>query len=430
MRDQRRAEEYDRDRDRDRARASDRDRDRLSRQQRSPISRRGPASDRGLKAKGRDIADTILSRSEVRLRDRSQSRGRSDTPHSLRSPSREDKASLREYKRSRELSKERSSGRYRRRQESLQPTKRHRTRSNSPHGDQRKLKRKLGRSPRRSDRSERTNSRHRGSAYSPRGSPDLNYPSRHHDDRLASPERPPLDSYVPSSYRRGSESPAPAKIHRSSPSRRLSRSPARKDKSRHESSPRHHSNSRHLSPRGDRKHSSTHSHKAHPPHRVSPYRSKNSSISRRASPSNSRPPFHRHKNPRRPSLSPHPPRPSRRTDDNMQSTRPIQSILEQESRPPSPPRPIPSFDADNAGSADDDTHMREAFPMHGMKASNMHSTPRPPRPNIDTRQSYSTSPQYMTPNSSHQGSPQSGSPFGNSRGGWGGQQQQFHGQHG
>ncbi|KAI9880932.1 MAG: kinase subunit of RNA polymerase II carboxy-terminal domain kinase I [Pleopsidium flavum] len=114
----------------------------------------------------------------------------------------------------------------------------------------------------------------------------------------------------------------------------------------------------------------------------------------------------------------------------MQSTKPIQSILEQESRPPSPPRPIPSFDADNPGSVNDDTHMREAFPMHGMKATDMQSTPRPPRPNIDTRQSFSTSPQYITPNSSHHGSPQSGSPFGNNRGGWGGQQQPFHGQHG
>lgn len=68
--------------------------------------------------------------------------------------------------------------------------------------------------------------------------------------------------------------------------------------------------------------------------------------------------------------------------------------------------------------------------MHGMKATEMQSTPRPRRPNIDTRQSYATSSQYMTPNSSHHGSPQSGSPFGASRGGWGAQQQHFHGQHG
>jgi len=429
MRDQRRAEDDDRDRDRNRDR--DRDRDRIERRHRSPVSsRRGPASDRELKARGGEIADTSLSRFKPSLRDRSLERGRSGTHRSLRSHPRENKAGLREFKRSRILSEERSSEWYRRQQESLPPNKRQRTRSVSSDGDHhRKLKRRASRSPKRSDRSERVPSRHRARANSPRRSPGRKYLSRHHD-RPTSPDCPTLDSYVPSSYRRRSRSPAPTKVRRSSPSRRLSRSPGRKEKPRHEASPQHHSNSSRLSPKRDRKSSTTRSQRTPPSRRVSPKRIRDSALSRRRSPSNSRPPSHRSRPSRRSSRSPNPPRISRRREADMQSTKPIQSILEQESRPPSPPRPIPSFDADNPGSVNDDTHMREAFPMHGMKATDMQSTPRPPRPNIDTRQTFSTSPQYITPNSSHHGSPQSGSPFGNSRGGWGGQQQQFHGQHG
>lgn len=104
------------------------------------------------------------------------------------------------------------------------------------------------------------------------------------------------------------------------------------------------------------------------------------------------------------------------------STQPIQSILDDPIRPPSPPRPIPSFDSDSHDSGG----VREAFPLHGMKASDAHAAPRPGRPHVDTRQPYSTSPQW-TPTSSHHASPQSGSPFNHGRGGWGGQQH-FHGQ--
>lgn len=114
----------------------------------------------------------------------------------------------------------------------------------------------------------------------------------------------------------------------------------------------------------------------------------------------------------------------------MNSTRPIQSIVDDSNRSPSPLRPIPSFDADNAGDQlDGESRMREAFPMHGMRASDVHGgKQRPPRPHIDTRQ-FSTSPQYVTPTSSYQGSPQSGSPYSGGRGGWSGQSH-FHGQHG
>lgn len=108
------------------------------------------------------------------------------------------------------------------------------------------------------------------------------------------------------------------------------------------------------------------------------------------------------------------------------STRPIQSILDEGSRPPSPPRPIPTFDSDSHDSGAG--AVRDTFPMHGMKASDVHGSLRSGRAQqIDTRQSYSASPQW-TPTSSHHGSPQSGSPFSHGRGAWNGQSQHFHGQ--
>ena len=48
------------------------------------------------------------------------------------------------------------------------------------------------------------------------------------------------------------------------------------------------------------------------------------------------------------------------------------------------------------------------------------------RPWVDTRQNYGGSPPFHTPNSSYQGSPQSGSPYHGGRGGWNGHQQHFH----
>ena len=131
---------------------------------------------------------------------------------------------------------------------------------------------------------------------------------------------------------------------------------------------------------------------------------------------------YRHKSPRSPfDLE----RTRSETQKMQSSTRPIQSILDESPRPPSPPRPIPSFDSDSHESSG----VREQFPMHGLKAGEMHGAIRPGRPQIDTRQSYSTSPQW-TPTSSHHGSPQSTSPFGHARGGWAGQPQHFHNQTG
>ena len=124
---------------------------------------------------------------------------------------------------------------------------------------------------------------------------------------------------------------------------------------------------------------------------------------------------------RRLSISP-PPDDYRPHDERMQSTRPIQSILDepsrqQGSRPASPPRPIPSFDDSRSGHGAD-SHMRNAFPMHGTKVGDPYANQRRGPPHIDTRQSYAPSPQYVTPTSSYHGSPHSASPYSQGRGGW------------
>ncbi len=94
------------------------------------------------------------------------------------------------------------------------------------------------------------------------------------------------------------------------------------------------------------------------------------------------------------------------------------------SRPSSPPRPIPSFDATNQNSG---VMASNAYPMHGMKANDAHRQVRPPH--LDTHQPYSTSPQW-TPTTSHHGSPHSASPYNQGRGGWSAQPYPYHGQQG
>lgn len=114
--------------------------------------------------------------------------------------------------------------------------------------------------------------------------------------------------------------------------------------------------------------------------------------------------------------------PQGRIKEMQSSTHPIQSILDESTQPPSPPQPIPSFDSDSHSGG-----VRETFSSHSTKTTELHAGIRPGRPQVDTRQPYSASPQW-TPTSSHHGSPQSGSPFSRGRAGWTGQQQHFHGQ--
>ncbi|KAI9807074.1 MAG: hypothetical protein M1825_005791 [Sarcosagium campestre] len=102
-------------------------------------------------------------------------------------------------------------------------------------------------------------------------------------------------------------------------------------------------------------------------------------------------------------------------------------------RPPSPPRPIPSFtdETDRAPIPEENEHIRQNFPMHGMRAEPMHDHSRQVvRPaQIDTRQPYQNSSPYMGPNSAQHSSPQSASPYGHGRG-WNGHQSQYPTNHG
>lgn len=112
-----------------------------------------------------------------------------------------------------------------------------------------------------------------------------------------------------------------------------------------------------------------------------------------------------------------------RGHEAMNSARPIQSIAVDSGRSPSPPRPIPSFDSSHIGGPDDGPgSLRDAFPIHGMRASDMSnkSRRRPSRPHLDTR-SYSTSPRFASPKGSHHGSSQPASPYSGGREGWPGQ---------
>ena len=83
-----------------------------------------------------------------------------------------------------------------------------------------------------------------------------------------------------------------------------------------------------------------------------------------------------------------------------------------------------SLDAVSQNSGD----MNQAFPMQSGRAGDGHD-PNRPRPQVDTRQTYAASPPFMTPNSSQHGSPHSASPYGHGRGAWP-VPQQFQGQPG
>ena len=101
----------------------------------------------------------------------------------------------------------------------------------------------------------------------------------------------------------------------------------------------------------------------------------------------------------------------------QQSTRHIPSVLDDQSRQASPPRPIPAFDNDSSGPAP----MREPYPAESLRHHEMHSSHRRALPHVDTRYPYNNSPQYAASNSSHHGSPpNSASPYSQGRGGWGG----------
>ena len=345
-----------------------RERDGSGRPPRSPRSSR--REDEAARYKGRDQAQSETYRSS-RPRETSRESRRAQLRRLSPSPRRESKLQQPNLQRSRPLEE-----RITRPSDAApsipgKPAKRRRTRSPSPAHSDRYIPphRRESRSRERSDVRDRRNIG-TDRAFSPRRTSP--YRDSRSDRRV---ELTSSDSYVPSQRRR-ERSRTPPKIER------WLRSPPRRSRS-----PRHRQGTwRQASPQT---------------REIPPY----SARALRTQPlSHSRQPKH---------------------SSTMNSTQRIQSIMDDPARPPSPSRQLPSFDRGSHDPMDGQLPMRQNFPIH-------HSGPhqnRPPRPMVDTRHSYSTSPPFVTPNSSYHGSPQSHSPFQGNRGGWHGQQQ-YHGSQG
>ena len=385
----------------------------------------------GVKIKGRAAADSVPeSPSDNKRSERDNTLAGDRSRGSSRSPSRRRLRDEELSQHPRELSGDRYSERPRRRDEGGTIDRRRRTRSRSP---QRELfsfreERRRPRSPIHSGRTDtfRPSSRRRERAISPpRANRGDRYSSTYTD--LGGAAGRYGDSYVPGPRLR-SRSPPPSSLNPryTSPHRRP-RSKNRPPRSRR-SSPERSRPKRRFSPgRVSKKksESTASSYRPVPRSGNSPRRRKGPSRQQSHSRSPSR---GKSRNPGRRRSSPHSPgerEGARGGRTKMQSsTRPMQNTTNDGSRPSSPPRPIPSYEATPHNSA----MMSEAFPLHGMKASDVHGAHRTTRPpHLNTQQSYSTSPQW-TPTSSHHNSPHSGSPFSQGRGGWAGQPQQYHGQ--
>lgn len=411
MRDQRRAgDDHNED-------IHHRERGRRAREERSPAaSDRRRQGDSGLKIKG--IAKPELRTQSSR---KSESRRGTEKPRatqrSSRSPQRRDKAEG-PPKRTRRPSIEGLPDRQSHRYKDDSVAKRGRTDSRSPLQSPRyKDERRRSRSPAKPSRTDRgPSSRLRDRAYSPLRSPRVDHYSSARDDAAAA-SRTALDSYIPSNRPRRSRTPLRDE-YRPAPSRRRSPSPISRQRPRERSlipargrSPpqrqRQPRNNRDIEAEPRAPHSRQHSDSRREPHRLKrksdplPTQEEANQASKRLK--RSRSPYDRER---------------RRTEGRrMQSSgRPIQSILDNDSRPPSPPRRIPSFDTDYHGSA------------AGAVAYSVHDASRRPPP-VDTRHQYSPSPQW-TPVASHHGSPHSASPYGQGRGAWAGQTTQYQGQPG
>ena len=397
----------------------------------SPVAPR--ETDVGLKIKGRAAADSAPeSPSEIKRSERENTLGKDRARGSSRSPPRRRPRDEELVQRPRDSSGDRYPERPRYRDGGGQIDRRRRTRSRSP---QRELfgfreERRRPRSPIHSGRTDtfRPSSRRRERVISPQRSTRSDYYSSTYTDLSGAAGRFG-DSYVPGSRLR-SRSPPPAFLNpRHTSPHPCPRSQDRPPLSRR-TSPERPRPKRPSSPgRGSKKESDStaSSYRPLPRSGTSPRRHRESSRHQYQSPSPSRGGSRKSGKRRRSPRSPAEREGRRGGRTKMQpSTRPIHNTINDGSRPPSPPRPIPSYEPVPHNPA----MISEAFPLHGMKASDVHGTHRPGRPpHLNTQQSYSTSPQW-TPTSSHHNSPHSGSPFSQGRGGWGGQQQQYNGQSG
>ncbi|EGD92960.1 CMGC/CDK/CRK7 protein kinase [Trichophyton tonsurans CBS 112818] len=125
-------------------------------------------------------------------------------------------------------------------------------------------------------------------------------------------------------------------------------------------------------------------------------------------------------------------RTSHHRSPSASSFHPLEPVSSDPSKPGFTPLPIASVRKDSGRQrANNDEHMRDTYPVHGVRPAEARSSRRPSHPSVDTRQPYTTSPQYVTPTSSRHESPQSASPYsGGGRGSWSAQQQSqpYHGQ--
>jgi len=392
-----------------------RERGRRDRGERLPAaSDRRREADSGLKIKGiakPDPGSQSSKKSESR-RDAEKSRA---SQRSSRSPDQRDRAGG-PPKRTRRPSIERPPDRHYHRHKDHSGAQRGKIGSRSPLEPSRyKDERRRSRSPVNSSRTNRgLNSRHRERAYSPLRSPRVDHYSSARDDPAAS--RIALDSYTPANRRRRSRTPLrdeyrPAPIHRRSPSP-VSRQPRERSliPARGRSPPQ-----RQRQPRSNRDiEAERRTRRSRQP---SESRRELQRLKRKSDPLPTQEEARQASKRLKRSRSPYDRERLRTESRRMQSSgRPIQSILDHEPRPPSPPRRIPSFDTDYHGSAT------------GAVAYSMHDASRRPPP-VDTRHQYSPSPQW-TPVASHHGSPHSASPYGQGRGAWGGQTTQYQGQPG
>lgn len=388
--------------------------------------------DVGLKIKGRAAADSAPeSPSEVKRSGRDSTLGKDRVRGSSRSPPRRRPRDEELVPRPRESSGDRYPTRARHRDDAGHIDRRRRTRSRSPQRESFGFReeRRRPRSPIHSGRTDtfRPSSRRRERAISP--------PRSIRGDRLLSAYTDLSgaagrfgDSYVPGPRQR-SRSPPPAFLNpRHFLPHTRPRSRDRYPRARRTSLERPRQKRRSSPSRGSKKESEStaSSYRPLPRSGDSPRKQKEPNRHYNYSPSPSRGESRKPGKRRRSSRPPAEREGARGRTKMQSSTRPAQTTTNDGSRSTSPPRPIPSYEPNPHNPA----MMNDAFPLHGMKASDVHGPHRPSHPpHLNTQQSYSTSPQW-TPTSSHHNSPHSGSSFSQGRGGWGGQQQQYHGQPG
>ncbi|EFE34474.1 protein kinase, putative [Trichophyton benhamiae CBS 112371] len=133
-----------------------------------------------------------------------------------------------------------------------------------------------------------------------------------------------------------------------------------------------------------------------------------------ASPRPFAPPFPRNIDPHSRPASRYPltSRASHYRSPSASSFRPLEPVSSDHSKPGYSPLPIASVCKDSSRQrTNNDEHMRDTYPVHGVRPAEARSSRRPSHPSVDTRQTYTTSPQYVTPTSSRHESPQSASPY-------------------